>query len=284
MADLSTSGLSKEHLTTPVRKRWRRPEESLEIEAIDLCEVRALIRFARDNGVADQSLDKLTASVPYAGNGIEEKPSLLGQKTMAQISTQYGRLSKITYDQFGVTGRTVLDSAVWVKQINSMIFMFATLFFITGILFSNLQYIVPDTWLKYEVVLSSLELLSPALWGMVGMSIFLLTTYSEIAEGSRFDSRRVHDIRGRMFIGAVFGFLLVNFLGSGDFLNIPLSGDISIELGKIGTAFIAGLGAKAVYEVFMQLILTVELVAKRVLKRTADLANPSKVETSQSAN
>lgn len=241
------------------------PEQSKEIEESDICEIRALMRYARDKAFVDSSLNELERLVKITAPTVEQR---------AEIDQHYGDLCAITYRSARVTGRTVMDSVNRAKDVTHCLFGIATICFIVAVFFSNLKYLVPDTWFGEGVWVGALELMAPALWGIVGMSVFLITTYSEIAEDSRFDSRRVHGIGGRLFIGAVFGFMLVQFFGQGSLFTISLGNDISIEIGRVGLAFFAGLGAKSVYEVMWAFIRTMEQSAKNILKKLENVSAP----------
>lgn len=83
----------------------------------------------------------------------------------------------------------------------------------------------------------------PALWGALGACVYLLKTILDRASAMRFDGARMRGLGARVFLGALFGALLVNAF--------------QLQIGEVttaGVAFLGGLGVRAVYAAFEALV------------------------------
>jgi hypothetical protein len=80
-------------------------------------------------------------------------------------------------------------------------------------------------------------------WGALGATVFLIKTLSDKVSDFCYEEKRLSGTAARIFLGAVFGLLIVKGFGAQ-----------SGTLPQIAVAFLAGLGTKAVYAAIEALV------------------------------
>jgi hypothetical protein len=241
----------------------REAREDVTKETIDLEEVMALLRFVSNRGLdPDNRFVKplYEALKDYATSPDPETR----QNARGRVLQLYSKLTTKTYLQSRVNGRTVLDSRRIVQNLLSLIatgIVFFTLAVAIG--FLNVQiatglddHALPQaTVFLFDRKLSLVEwnyiygFISPAAWGAVGASVYLVKSLSDHARNSSFDRQRVQGTGPRIFLGAIFAAVVTNL-----FAGEALANPTSMNLAPSALAFLTGLGVKVIYAGFQRMI------------------------------
>ena len=103
----------------------------------------------------------------------------------------------------------------------------------------------------YNIVGDLAPLLVPAVWGGIGACVFLMKRITDRLATFAYEDNRLKGYGTRIFLGAIFGVLVVQVFFPTHQENVAL-GDIS--LAPLTTAFVAGLGVKSIYAAFEAVI------------------------------
>ena len=176
----------------------------------------------------------------------------------------YAEVTAITYASRGVNGRTILDTQT--KSPSSWRRLFAprnrpvtigVVLFVFALLMEGLMSWVgrisdPGTLtgfhrFAYFSVGALSSFLVPAAWGGIGACVFLMKRLSDKLFDMAYEEARLRGDVTRIFLGAMFGVVIV-------VLVFPNFGE-QIQLGEVNlipatAAFVAGLGVKPVYAGF----------------------------------
>ena len=220
-------------------------------KAITIEEVNALIHYASERGLDPNGtvICRLhQAVVEY--NMAKDK----AQKVAASgdILTYYSKLTAITFVD-KVNGRTLRNATAVAWHIGWIIFW--------GVFFMLLAASTETVplWFKENTAETEfskfiynlhryniLTYFSPFFWGGLGACVYLMKTLTDKAASHTFDSRKLQGYGARIFLGAIFGVLIVNvFLGPDTFAD-----GADLNLTPSAVAFLCGLGVKVIYAAF----------------------------------
>lgn len=218
----------------------------------DIAEMKSLVRFAADRGLDTNAGVVHTLGVALRKLTTQAEWDNLNLVDALEIAAQYTSLQKVTYETLEVSGRTVRDSATHGTTVLSMTGIYFICFFLLAV--------APDLAVRYVSntdlwagLLDFFKQLAPFFWGGVGATVFLMKSISEIASQSRFDSRRLHGVGPRVFLGAAIAYIVVEVFHK-FVINTPSSAQIGFNLTDTGIAFLSGLGVKAIYGAFEGLV------------------------------
>lgn len=189
-----------------------------------------------------------------------------------EVLVGYSRLCELTYSGSGVNGRTLRDSTLSTWYMSSVI-VWGLLFVAAAFSVHFVHYWIgkadgqleAGSWLHLLVFISetgSIQV-APLFYGGLGACIYLLRSLSKKAEEGTFDARKLQGVGARIFLGAIFGFIVVNLLfdtSGPDGANLLHSfGLHTLEMNAV--AFFCGLGVKAIYSIFSK---TIDLVHRKI--------------------
>ncbi len=240
---------------------------------IQLNEAEALLRF-----VAERQMDgtpKLVKNLSETITDIRGKGSTVvpGQsREWNELTERYKALVDISETRLGVTGRTILESrhqplvsgiTIWL-----LAFLVAANVGIPAVKKTILTYGITES--QNPILFSLYDMLagmSPFFWGGVGASLYLLKALSDRAANSQFDIAKQQGTWPRIILGAVLGWIVVKefhlsvSIGDQDIGAAKASLE-NQELTGAAIAFLAGLGQKAVFDVFEAIIRAVSKFVK----------------------
>lgn len=203
-----------------------------------------------------------------------------GEEDWQRLVQAYSDITQITMTTRGVNGRSVRDTmnageehiglsalvpiklpthqrplsiALW------LLILALILHFVENLASNVSDPRVELDWMLYPYyfVQYLAPLLVPAVWGGLGACVFLMKQVSDRLAAFTYEEVRLKGYGTRILLGAIFGVVIVQWLfdlHTGD-------KEIADSLGQAVTAFAAGLGTKAVYAAFEELI---EVIASRI--------------------
>lgn len=146
----------------------------------------------------------------------------------------YNRLN----DNLGpLNGASVLDSTAFRWRRTAIVWVGVALL---------LAGVGAEVWAAYTndtLLRDALGYVGPIAWGGLGAAVFQIKTMADRVCDFAFEEQRLSGTAARIFIGMVFGMLAVVAFA-----------DQAASLPKLATAFLAGLGAKAVYAAIEALV------------------------------
>jgi hypothetical protein len=166
----------------------------------------------------------------------------------------YAQVTAFTYGEYGVNGRTVLDTVrskdvIGTNGAESLLYRLkrprarplllgGTLLFLVGV-FEGILLITGSTPAYVEIhktLIDAKILMLPLVWGALGSCAFLTKKLSDTLSDFAFEEARARGIGSRVFLGAILGLIVVE-LTRGQVGNFPI----------YLIAFLSGLGIKPVY-------------------------------------
>ena len=239
-------------------------------DVVSAREVTALIHYVAERGIDPDAeiiapLNEALAKYRQAET-VEDQISLTNE-----VLAGYSQLCRITYSEHSVNGRTLRDSALSAWYMKSVIL--CGLAFIVCVLaihfveYRSQNFVDGSDLENWKVLLvflgrSDSVHIVPLFYGGLGACIYLLRTLSKRAASGTFDARRLHGIGARIFLGAIFGFVVVNLLFDAGESSGPILATLRLDdLEQNAVAFFCGLGVKAIYGVFQKIV---DLVYDRV--------------------
>ena len=255
----------------------RRRELLKECEAI-------VVYISRHGNILDENenlpeaYNKLSQLVAKCGNH-EPTPDDWNGLVVA-----YADVTRVTYGQRGVNGRSVLDTwgekdwslgfnesekprTLWKRIIglgrrSSRPYHRKVLCIALAFLVFALALQLLAGWTKisgdpdnlqgytkhiYHFSVNLLPLLIPAVWGAIGSCVFLMKRISDKLFEFAYEESRLKGYGVRIFLGSVLGVVVAQlfFTNTGEPLTLK-----GISFGAITAAFIAGLGVKPIYAAF----------------------------------
>lgn len=259
--------------------------------AVTLQEVQALRRFVTERKVdgTDECLGQLHEALLKIRDGTHE--TYHSSQDWRDVMKCYDQLAGVTYERFGVNGRTIIESRSqpYVKWIS----IYLAAFLLLGILplfkepilhllgqsgISNNSNVSDySSFLSVPLILFErvIPLSGAFFWGAIGACVYLLKRLADRAAALQYDSCKVQGIFTRIILGAVLGVVVVEvfnlevsltktMIGNGMSANV--SGN---QLPGEAVAFLAGLGQKAVFDSFEALIAGISNFAKGSFKKPA---------------
>lgn len=223
------------------------PDGALVELPFDLAEVRTVMAFAirRLVGLNPSDIQVLNEAVArYEAAGRKGPQALAASQT---IIDKYNKLNDLLAP-LGVNGASVCDSAGF-RWWKSPLVAWGVVFLVVGVVTEadkmSLAPLLPadgsaGSWLRSLPWDELLRYLGPAMWGGLGACVFLLKTISDRVSDFTYEDKRLSGIGARVFLGMVFGALVVNAF-------MDTSAGFASGLPTAGAAFLAGLGVKAVY-------------------------------------
>ena len=249
-------------------RRRRRQEEwgSLD-EAVSVSEVKALIHYVAERGI--DSGGKISGPLYQAVGEFERATTQQERITkQVQIIEGYSKLTKLTFrPNREVNGRTVESTRHAFRHLLSIIsagtvfLIFAVATDMIGNWLAGLENLGDEPeWMTvlFDVHRIGLVYAAPFAWGGLGACVYLLKTMSDKAKDSTFDVRKIQGVGSRIFLGAIFGAVVVHLFY--DFaLTTGLSAGFNenVFLPPSTVAFLSGLGVKAVYAAFEKAVNTI---------------------------
>jgi len=241
-------------------------------EVVSLREVIALIHYVAERGMDPDA--KVIAPLHDAIANYKRAETVEDRISWtSKILAGYSQLCQITYSKHAINGRTLRDSALSTWYMKSVI-LWGLMFVLCALSVHFLEYRSQDfvtesdleSWQMVLVFLSKSDSvrIAPLFYGGLGACIYLLRSLSKKAADGTFDARRLQGVGARVFLGAIFGFVVVNLL-----FRAPESGSQILatlglaDLQQNAVAFFCGLGVKAIYGVFQR---TVDLIHEKVVK------------------
>ncbi len=229
-------------------------------EAVSIEEAEALLKYVAEKGLDRPA--KFTGPLLKAVTDCRTAEN--ANARVAHYHDLYKHYSALTAQPFipsGVNGRTIIDTenlflgTFWIIALGLVFFVCGVAMEVFGLYFRDVTEVSqPGTT---EAVLFKVHefggrFLSPFFWGGVGTCVYLAKSLSEKASNQAFDSRRLYGHRARVFLGAVFAVIVVEIfqLRPGEITN-------GINIAPNATAFLCGLGVKAVYAAFEKLVDTI---------------------------
>ncbi len=229
-------------------------------EAVTIEEVVALIHYVSERGLDPNS--EIIGPLHSALVTHEQKREPVDKiGATKEILTGYTKLCALTFPEQQVNGRTLRNTAHsawhmgWIISWGILFFLAALSIEIVGEWFSDVKdfgSLAPWQLHLVEIQKIASEKLIPLIYGGLGACIYLLRTLSDKAANGTFDSRKLQGAGARIFLGAVFGFIVVNL-----FYEAPIPGSDELQttfgfqnLQQGSVAFLSGLGVKAIYGAF----------------------------------
>ena len=240
-------------------------------EVVSTKEVVALIHYVTERGM-DPGGEIVRPLHDALANHRQAETAEDRIKWTGEVLVGYSRLCELTYSDHGVNGRTLRDSTLSTWYMSTVI--------VWGLVFVLLAFSVhfvkhwmdkadgqieAGSWQNLLVFISetgSIQI-APLFYGGLGACIYLLRSLSKKAAQGTFDARKLQGVAARIFLGAIFGFIVVNLLfdtSRSDGANLLHSfGLHMLEMNAV--AFFCGLGVKAIYSIFSK---TIDLVHRKV--------------------
>ncbi len=174
----------------------------------------------------------------------------------------YARVSGVTYEERGVNGRSVLDTAdAGLGTVSYRPFWIGVVLFLIALVVHAIPHLFTG---GFGVTLMGAlsPLLIPALWGGVGACTFLAKHLSNRLSEQSYERVRQQGDVVRIFLGAMIGVfavvVLTDFGSPVGELDPPVAGDTSgggtgaddpapIAMGPVVIAFASGLAVKPIY-------------------------------------
>ena len=182
-----------------------------------------------------------------------------------EVLVGYSRLCKITYSDNCVNGRTLRDSTLSTWYMSTVI-VWGLIFVVSAFSIHFIEYwstkvqgrVDSESWQIFLAFISdtgSVQI-APLFYGGLGACIYLLRSLSKKAAEGTFDARKLQGVGARIFLGAIFGFIVVNLIfdtSESDGVDLlERFGLDTLEMNAV--AFFCGLGVKAIYSVFSKII------------------------------
>ena len=191
-----------------------------------------------------------------------------------EVLVGYSELCGITYPQHSINGRTLRDSMLSTWYMKSVI-AWGLLLVVAALSVHYVEHWSRNlggaqdlqTWQALLLFIGKTDSVQivPLFYGGLGACIYLLRSLSKKAADGMFDARKLQGVGARVFLGAIFGFIVVNLLfhasASGRVLFLETFG--LEDLQRNAVAFFCGLGVKAIYGVFARVV---DMVHDRVVK------------------
>lgn len=233
-------------------------------EVVSTREVVALIHYVTERGMDPggeivRPLHDALANYKQAST-VQDKV-----KWTNEVLLGYSRLCGLTYSDTGVNGRTLRDSALSTWYMSSVI-VWGLIFVVSAFSVHFIKYWITkaggevdaQSWQILLVFISdtgSVQI-APLFYGGLGACIYLLRSLSTKAADGTFDARKLQGVGARIFLGAIFGFIVVNLLfdtsETDGAIVLDMLGIHALEMNAV--AFFCGLGVKAIYSVFARTI------------------------------
>ncbi|MDE0172210.1 MAG: hypothetical protein OYH76_23205 [Defluviicoccus sp.] len=241
-------------------------------EVVSIREVTALIHYVTERGMDPDG--KIVCPLHRAlvhykqANALEERIS-----STNEILVGYSQLCRITYSEHSINGRTLRDSTLSAWYMKSII-LWGLIFIFCALSIHYVEYrshdFVDGTVLQgWRAMLAfigktgSIQIV-PLFYGGLGACIYLLRSLSKKAANGTFDARKLQGSGARIFLGAIFGFIVVNLLFHTPESGTRIASNLGLEdLQQNAVAFFCGLGVKAIYGIFER---SVEFVHDKVVK------------------
>ena len=187
------------------------------------------------------------------------------------LITAYTQVTRFTYKQSGVNGRSVLDTldgknqffndqtSWWyryswllslLKRQNRPLLYGLVLLLLAFYLQSPMG--VSDNGI-HDSLKNFYSLLTPMLWGAIGSCAFLMKCISDKLSELAYERSRQQGIGARVLLGAILAFIAVQIIPSGD-QNISNEQADPFGIGTIALAFMVGLSIKPVYAALEELL------------------------------
>lgn len=260
-----------------------------------LQECKALVIYLARHGNALQGGDEIEESYKQLISLVSQcKGRPLSSEEWQNIMQAYTNVTRFTYETQGVNGRSVLDTwgerdpspRHWWDMRPLLLVLFAPKRYerpLTTAIWLSVAAILlqclagwigraGDTsqwstgWRLWFYIVGDLTpLLIPAVWGGIGSCVFLMKRLSDKLAALAYEESRLRGDGTRIFLGAIFGVLIVQMFFSTEQTDIATMGDISLV--PMTAAFVAGLGVKPIYAAF-------EAVIESLAARVSDRRNP----------
>jgi hypothetical protein len=206
-----------------------------------LSQARKLLAYALERPL-DDSADKV-AALSRAIHQAEAQGKNSGPQPEEDLVRAYKAVTDLTARQFGVTGKTLVDSESAKAETAYLGYVMAALFLLSIPVefFSSLSVaksMFPSFSTEYA---SAVDEFSSFIWGALGALVFLSKRITDDISASRYDSARNRGVAARVLLGAVLGATVAQFF------NPESSAAGRVDLTDNAIAFLAGLGVKAVY-------------------------------------
>ena len=241
-------------------------------EVVSVKEVTALIHYVTERGMDPDG--EIVCPLHRAlvrfkqSDEIEERIS-----STNEILVGYSRLCRITYSEHSINGRTLRDSTLSAWYMKSII-LCGLIFVFCALSVHYVEYRSHDfadgavlegwrTVLAFVGKTGSIQIV-PLFYGGLGACIYLLRSLSKKAADGNFDARRLQGSGARIFLGAIFGFIVVNLLFHAPESGTRIAANLGLEdLQQNAVAFFCGLGVKAIYGIFER---SVEFIHEKVVR------------------
>lgn len=240
-------------------------------EVVSTREVVALIHYVTERGM-DPGGEIIRPLHDALANYRQAKTVEDRIKWTSEVLVGYSRLCELTYAEHGVNGRTLRDSTLSTWYMSSVI-VWGLLFVAAAFSVHFVKYwtgsadgpVDLGSWhnLLFFISETGSVQVAPLFYGGLGACIFLLRSLSKKAAEGTFDARRLQGVGARIFLGAIFGFIVVNLLFDP---SEPDGADLLDSLGlhtlqMNAVAFFCGLGVKAIYSIFSK---TIDLIHRKI--------------------
>jgi len=223
-------------------------------EIISIEEVKALIRYASDQGLdidtekkeKQSILSELTVLV-VAWEEEKEKENNIRYEELSKIIVLYAQLNCIT--EMHVTGKSIRDSLkvdeITIPVRNITWLLVFPLILLNVFLEGWFQDIVdPEEGILFFLINFQryiLDYLTPFLWGAMGSCVYLLKVFNDLAESKKFNEDKMRGWGTRITLGAILGGV-VQFIYDESAFG---SSGVNLDANAIG--FLTGIGVKVVY-------------------------------------
>jgi hypothetical protein len=215
---------------------------------IDPEEVAALLKFATEKGIEDETLVPALFNQLRMWQGAREAGDAADQESAT--TEMLASYTKLTKQLNGVNGRNILQGRNLMKE--TLGFMFVTfVFFIVCVTTLALQAWVSneprqDDVLLNDAILHYIQFFTPFFWGALGACVYILKRITDEAADNRFDHDKFQGWATRATLGGVLGGIITYIIDPSAF------GDLTLNIAAI--AFLTGLGTKVVYGALQRLI------------------------------
>ena len=241
-----------------------RPEATVDV--IPIVDAKKLVNYAAEHSTKFDDTDILIGNLTDAINEFEHvsKSAKNDHRISEAIKNLAVSYQKLCIATAPVTGRTVRESEEPYKALRGIVLL-SFIFFSLGIL-AEIINLMADTFAEIEspffkwiLALHNnkvLTYLNPLVWGALGSCVYSMKLYYDLVRKWEFERQVMRGAGLRIFLGGVFGALVVNVLGIHELglANGP-------TLPSIAIAFLCGLGVDPVFNTF---ILFVNVLAERI--------------------
>lgn len=212
--------------------------EEDDILVLEIEEVKALLKFAAENGCSDKALINELSELTTDYGSEEDKARK--EELATKIIVAYTKLTEL---MDGVNGRNILAGRNILRHTfvfmggASFTFVFCILTLAVGEWVRNEP--IEYTHLWTEVAVHVLTFFTPFLWGALGAYIQILKRITDFAAENRFDPYKFQGWITRLTLGAILGGTITYVIDPAAFGEVTLS--------ATAIAFLTGMGSRVIY-------------------------------------